>query len=485
MRKLKFNKCNTALFVLLLNLNFPLYADDDAAPYPLEQNVVEDKVQAVATQAVVNTKEITKVNENYKIGLEYDEGVKRPRNLELAKKYYKKAVSEGSLDAMNALGVIALSNSDPLEAKRFFERASKKGDEIADFNLGNLVLLMAGSPFEAEKYYIKSSEKNYSPAFVALGDLYVKGMLGKEDLIKAEKYYLKAAELGDDAGLDRISLLYLLQDGLDNDNDNTQNIEKIFKIFEIAAQKNNAQALYVLSLFYQNGYHVTADPDKALTYLKRSAELGYPKAEYALGYLYLGGISVRQNTSEGLKYFELAAKNNHPDAQNNLGMLYLKGDLVDKNYEKANYWLMQAVSNNNSMSMYNVGLINEAGIGQKIDLKKAYQFYLGAANGGYAPAYLKLAKLNATGISGVPQNKEQARAWLDKAIENDDEDAYFEKANAYFFGEAYADYGYAVDYTLAKKWLEDGSKLNQSKAKDVESKWQTYSKVKKLRSLNK
>lgn len=419
----------------------------------------------------------------YKQGVKYEEGKGTTVDIIKAKKFYNEAMEKGSIDAMNALGVLYMNNGDFDQAKTYFEMAAKKNDEIANYNLGNMTFLTnnTNQNLKAIEFYKKAASKNYAPAYLTLGDMYATGKGIGHDAAKAEEYYLKAADLNDDVAIDRLALLYLLQDGVEVDSDKTSNSIKTVKLFQRVADKGNPKAMYVLSLLYQNGFYVEPDNDKAVEYLKKSADLKYPEAEYSLAYLYLSGMYVEKDYKKGVQLMTNAANNGYPDAQNNIGMLYLKGELVPKDLQRAKSWLEKASSNGSSMADYNLGVVYDAGMGVSVDAKKAGTLYLRSAESGYLPAFGKVVEMYANGSKGVAKDNVKAREWLDKAIENDDSDAMLLKANAYFYG----NYGYAKDMALAKKWLDNAKKFDNPNVSTVENSWKRTERYKKFEKVKK
>lgn len=450
---------------------------EDAAPTVVENfdQVQVDDVKEPEEEILVDN---GSAEYFYKLGVKYEEGKGVDVDLAKAEQFYQKAIDRGSVDAMNALGVIFLGKGDYDKAKNFFEKSALEGDEIAYFNLGNLSFIgfKGKENKQALNFYQKSADKKYSPAFVALGDMYAMGKGVTHDVKKAEENYLKAADLNDDLAIDRLSLLYLLQDGMEVESDDTENSIKTVQLFQRVAEKGNAKAMYVLSLLYQNGFYVKEDNNKSIEYLKKSAALGYPEAEYSLAYLYLTGMYVEKDYKKGVQLMTNAANKNLPDAQNNIGMLYLKGELVPKDLKRAKKWLEQASANGSAMGDYNLGVIYEAGMGESIDNQKAGQLYLKSADNGYLPAFAKVVDMYATGTKGVLKDNVKAREWLDQAIDKDDSDAMLLKANAYFYG----NYGYAKDMALAKEWLDKAKQMDNPKASTVESNWKRSERFVKL-----
>lgn len=417
----------------------------------------------------ISTSQSNQGSEYYKLGAKYEDGKDVEQDLVKAKEYYEKAIELGSIDAANALGALYANTGDYANAKKYFLIASKQGDEIANFNLGGVSFIdfkTGQVNSEAIKYYKLSGEKGYAPAYVALGDMYATGEGAKPDEKLAEDYYFKAVELNDSVAIDRLALLYLLQDGMDAGTD-TQNSDKTIQLFQKVAEKGNPKAMYVLSMAYQNGLYVPKDELKGLEYLKKSAKAGYVEAEYALSYLYLTGMYVPKDYEKGVYYMTKAAEQGLPTAQNNIGMLLIKGEVVKQDYKTGMYWLNKAASSDNPMANYNLGLVYELGMGVSKNPSKAGEYFILAANGQYIEAISKVVDMYSIGSLGVKQDNEKARMWLDKGVELGSGDIMLQKANGYYWGK----YGYAKDHERAKEWLDKAKEYAPEKADKLESSW--------------
>lgn len=408
----------------------------------------------------------------YRIGSNYESGQNGydvDRKKAIAN--YNSAIALGSLDALNAMGVMSIQDGNEGMAVKYFKQAADKGDEIALFNLGNIenskskqgVLNKAAIDF-----YTKSALKNYTPALVALGDIYASGIGAIVNYSKAEEYFMKAADLNSDEAVNRLALMYLLEDGIDS-GDETENAKKTALLIKKVADKGNPQALYILSMMYENGYHVEKDSKKSMELLNRAADKGHPEALFSLGYLYLMGHNVDQDNNKGIELMKKAAMAGYGDASNNVGMAYLKGEIVEQNYEEAQKWLEQAVGQGSILAAYNIGLIYEKGLGVKIDFEKARKLFAIAADIGYTPAMIKMAEFYEQGL-GVKVDHNNARSWLMKAVNANDVNAMLVLANSYYFG----GYGYAVDKEKGVEWLKKAKSLGSEAAITTETRWKGY-----------
>ena len=97
-----------------------------------------DEIEKVEKEELVND---GTANYLYKQGVKYEEGKGTTVDVMKAESFYKQAMEMGSIDAMNALGVLYMNNGDFDQAKKYFEMAAAKNDEIANYNLGNMTFL--------------------------------------------------------------------------------------------------------------------------------------------------------------------------------------------------------------------------------------------------------------------------------------------------------------------------------------------------------
>ena len=151
----------------------------------------------------------------------------------------------------------------------------------------------------------------------------------------------------------------------------------------LATEEKDAEAMYQLSLLYEQGKGVMKNEAESLRLLKDSAAAGYDKAAVKLGNLYYTG----------------------------------KGGL-EKNYPEAYKWFKSAADKNNYIAQYNVGLMIENGVGDvvKKDPVKAFQYYLKSGNQGYYLAQHALGRMYVEGI-GTTQNYTRGMGWYKLAAD--------------------------------------------------------------------
>ncbi len=109
------------------------------------------------------------------------------------------------------------------------------------------------------------------------------------------------------------------------------------------------RATFYLSLIYQKGLGVEADPERARRLLRQAADGGDPAAQYNLGNEYL-----REGTEAGAAraaaLWRQAAEQGLVLAQHNLGSLYALGKGVERDLEQARYWYRMAQRNGSTRS---------------------------------------------------------------------------------------------------------------------------------------
>lgn len=188
-------------------------------------------------------------------------GNKSKEDKENAIEYLNKAVSLGSVAALNKLGLIYL-DSDKDKAMKYFEKAALKDYVYAYNNLGKIY--EEGNNHEkAFKYYVKSAEKEESWACNRLGEYYRLGLCVEKNMEKAFYYYnlatnvpIKLLEYYSKYNLAKYFYLcgnYEL--GIE------KNEQKAIELFEEASLNNKIEASIELLKIYINKYNKNKSED--------------------------------------------------------------------------------------------------------------------------------------------------------------------------------------------------------------------------------
>ena len=131
--------------------------------------------------------------------------------------------------------------------------------------------------------------------------------------------------------------------------------DEIPAMWEIAALHKNAEAAFLLGLWYaridENGQRTTKGAGatsfkKAIRWLRQAGEQGMAKAWYALSQIYQKAEFSQRDMADAQRYLEIAANLGHPKAQFDLGMMAWRNRKENESGDiQAVYWFQKATSN--------------------------------------------------------------------------------------------------------------------------------------------
>lgn len=352
--------------------------------------------------------------ELYELGMSYY----REKNYEIAVEYFEHAVN---LNNSNALKLLAWCYYSGLgvdvsmhQAYDLYMRISNDDNGYAYFMLGEICCSNIEGNIdynEAVYWYKKSAELGYRPAYYQLGDCYKYGLGVKADSEKSQEYYIEAFLAGDEDAIEAI----------DSD------------------------------LIYKKGYSIYRQKKYAesLRYLKIAAELGNVEANYLLGCFYDFGYGVKINYEKAYDYYLFAAENGHVHAQYDLGFAFRYARGVERNLEKAIYWFKKSATLECNAGQYELANCYWHGVGVEEDRRLATEYYLKAYKQGYYKAVYGLVKCYYYGL-GVDNNiiKDFIEDYIDLDEEND-YDLLFILGEFYYAGNLVKQ-----DYSKAVKCFE-------------------------------
>ena len=102
---------------------------------------------------------------------------------------------------------------------------------------------------------------------------------------------------------------------------------------EEEAEKGDFKAQYKLATCFENGDGVTQDFEKAFRFYELAAKQDCCKAQFKLGMCYATGKGTEKNEAEALKFIQLAANQGLIEAQQQL-ILYYNSNRFDYNYSR-------------------------------------------------------------------------------------------------------------------------------------------------------
>lgn len=179
-------------------------------------------------------------------------------------------------DATPALEQATTTFDVPADAgPEALREAAIAGDARALFEIGNRYMEGRGGPenlVEAAKWFEKSAAKGFAPALYRLGNFNEKGLGMPRNITQAISWYQQAAKLG------------------------------------------NASAMHNLAVLFASGASGAPDNASAVRWFIQAAELGVKDSQYNLGILAAKGLGMQVNLEESYKWFALAAKAGDKDA---------------------------------------------------------------------------------------------------------------------------------------------------------------------------
>jgi len=154
------------------------------------------------------------------------------------------------------------------------------------------------------------------------------------------------------------------------------------------------------------------DYDGAAVMFKIGADAGYGPGLDALGFLHQMGQGVERNTDLAFEYYQKAANADDLQGMFHVGACYSKGIGVKADQSLAIEWWGKAVETaRHASSAYNLGLRYEAGYGVMKDAKKAFEYFLIAAEENHIGGMYNIGVFTSY-TSGPRQNKTEGCQWF-------------------------------------------------------------------------
>jgi len=275
------------------------------------------------------------------MGLVYQVGPAILRDPDKAEDHYKKAVDQGSVDAMTNL------------ALHYWRTMAPPNDEYMAINL-------------LERAISKGSER----AKQALA------------LINTKKMTLQTARnirfSIPPRPTSNAGLAALLAGDFVN----------AISFFKHQADEGKADGQLGLGLIYDQGIPALTNPVRAAQLYRAAAAQGYAGAQVNLGNLYFSGVGVKKNIDEAMKWYLEAASQNDPLAQNMLGYAFLTGTGKKQDITRAARMFAIASDQGNDGAMNAAALLGlgaqntvpktEGSTGYEISVRTAYATGLAA-----------------------------------------------------------------------------------------------------------
>lgn len=202
-----------------------------------------------------------------------------------------------------------------------------------------------------------------------------------------------------------------------------------FVWYQKAAAQGLADAVYELSLCYEEGEGTEPNPEKAQELLEQAARLGDTEAEFRLGMQAYEGYTIvraqaEQDFEKAVFWLKKAAAKRDSFAQYYLGLCYENGTGVEQDLQKAVALYRRSAECEcpQAEAVYALARCREYGLGVEKDMRRAFELYQKAAEDGDVRANVRLGEWYEKGIF-VEKDKQSAIEWYNTAAEQGDEDA--------------------------------------------------------------
>jgi TPR repeat protein len=256
----------------------------------------------------------------------------------------KNAVIQAVLNMDFSEQDIIVTNDEILSQEDFEDTEPHEDISGDDFRMNWRGDHRTAKKYLEEKQYEKAFElfqseaqKNNVPAIYSIAKMYQRGLLGKENISKAQEYFAETLKgflaLEPSAGKMQPYIWYHLGRLYNFGYGTEQDYSEAFKWLQKAALAKNNYAQYSLGSLYFYGNGTQQDYTKAFSWYKKSADSGNIFACYSVAKMLAEGIGTENNTEQAKLYFKNAykgfwkIKDENPDEKIlfRLGMMTIKG----------------------------------------------------------------------------------------------------------------------------------------------------------------
>jgi TPR repeat protein len=215
------------------------------------------------------------------------------------------------------------------------------------------------------------------------------------------------AVAGDPAAMTTLSYFYRTGKGVEK-----SEVQTVFWLRK-AVDAHYPQAMTALAVSYANGFGVPQDYQQARALFGQAAEAGDPVGMCGLGGLYFNGAGMEKNAVEAEKWWRRAADAGEGQGMRGLAMLYAHGINRPQDLNQAAAWFEKSANLGDVPSMHNLGLMYKQG--QASGSVTPAQLFLRASELGYADSMAEVGNLYMTGEGGMPEDRNEAYNWYEKA----------------------------------------------------------------------
>lgn len=247
------------------------------------------------------------------------------------------AANLGSADAAVMAGYILrygkAGNTDMMTARKWYEQAAAKGHPDAYVALGEMGLRgQAGlSKTEAAAWLTRASDAGRTDAMRALSDLYRMGKGVTANTTESERLLKTASQSFDAEATKRLGDSLFERDA-----------KTALKHYEAAAKAGHIEAAYIAGIMYAENFDILPNSARSAALLKQAATGGHPAAMADYGLLVYQGYEATKSNREAAEWFRKSAQAGDSEGQFLYAFTLAKGEGLEQNFEEAYYWALKS-----------------------------------------------------------------------------------------------------------------------------------------------
>ncbi len=247
------------------------------------------------------------------------------------------AANLGSADAAVMAGYILrygkAGTTDMMAARQWYEKAAAKGHPDAFVALGEMGLRgQAGlTQTDAVSWLTRASDGGRTDAMRALSDLYRTGQGVAPSAAESERLLKNASQSFDAEATKRLGDSLFERDP-----------QKALTHYETAAKAGHIEAAYIAGVMYAENFEIRPDSARSAALLKQAAMGGHPSAMADYGLLVYQGYSAAQSNEKAAEWFRKSAIAGDAEGQFLYAFTLAKGEGTAQNFEEAYYWALKS-----------------------------------------------------------------------------------------------------------------------------------------------
>lgn len=254
----------------------------------------------------------------------------------------------------------------------------------------------------ALRYFIQAAEQNYPNAYYDLGDCYLEGIGVERDVVKGLDCMKKAISLG--SGFSSLAKNALKKYEAEY---NAELERRRNHVVENPRPVDKGADAYAKGCAYASGDGVPQDFVKAIYWLQVASDEGNTDAMRDLAGCYVNGAGVEKNEAKAFELYRKLAEGGDADAQFAFAGFYLNGKVVAYDIAEGAKWLGKAADQGHCQAQLVLGMMYYQGENGDRDYAKAFHYLTPAARQGDLTAKCALGYLYFYG-DGVERDYELA-----------------------------------------------------------------------------